>query len=228
MGQDNMLNNDAGLHEAAPVVDKHWKALQGPDACELAEVRWRIGSEHLQLKRDVVLVERNQNLLTVGREGMRIKNKFHRQRAHFVWITKNGDACPCTRCRREHPGVRKLARFWPRTQAPRSAELLAPPFGNLARNKLHDGITKRLQCASQLARPLRSPAKERGQCRSDSKLGILLPASLAQRRATKYRRSRGKRPSFRVLSPAASLGRHHCPALRNDTLQTDATATASS
>src|SRR5262245_2372439 len=84
MVQDNMLNYDAGLHEAAPVVDKHWKALQGPDACELAEVRRRIWSEHLQLKWDVVLVERNQNLLTVGREGMRIKNKFHRQRAHFL------------------------------------------------------------------------------------------------------------------------------------------------
>src|SRR5215510_1911746 len=150
MVQDNMLNNDAGLHEAAPVVDKHWKALQGPDACELAEVRRRIWSEHLQLKRDVVLVERNQNLLTVGREGMRIKNKFHRQRAHFLLDNKERKCLPLHALPPRASRREELARFWPRTQAPRSAELLGPPFGNLARNKRHDGITKRL-CSAQVS-----------------------------------------------------------------------------
>src|SRR5262249_689474 len=88
MMQVNMLNNDTGLHEAPAVVDKHWKALQGPDTCELAEVRRRIWSEHLQLKRKPVLVKRNQNFLTVGREGMRIESKFHRQRAALFWIIR--------------------------------------------------------------------------------------------------------------------------------------------
>src|SRR4029077_17569294 len=72
-----MLNDDAGLHEVSTVVDKHRKALQGPDTRELTEVCWRIGSKQPQLKRDRVLVERNQSLLTIGRERVRIENSFH-------------------------------------------------------------------------------------------------------------------------------------------------------
>ena len=55
-----------------------------------------------------------------------------------------------------------------------------------------------------------------------------LASSFLRATMTKKVSSEQRQTSFvpRIDRPAASLGRHYCPGLRNDTSQTDATATA--
>ena len=73
MTQPEMLDDDARLHDGATLVHEHGHALERPQGCVLGRDLRVARREHAELEWSVVLVERDQHLLAVGREGVGVE-----------------------------------------------------------------------------------------------------------------------------------------------------------
>jgi hypothetical protein len=75
MAQAEMLDDDAGFQHGAAIVHQHRKALERPQQRQLG--RGLRVAQHAQLEWDRVLVERDQYLLAIRGEWMRIELEGH-------------------------------------------------------------------------------------------------------------------------------------------------------
>src|SRR5262249_12200186 len=73
-----MLDDDGGFNDGPPVVHQHRKALHRPQLLQRRCILVLAEIDHAKRERRAVLVERDEDLLAVGREGMSVESDHDR------------------------------------------------------------------------------------------------------------------------------------------------------